>query len=127
MRIQEICIQDTLSLRTALGLPAVQPLDRVRRASKGILHTNKKFSLLFLNTRFRSVKYIDIRSFPAAKFSDWWFPKLYHCTILYARYGFCSSAHSAVMQSVRDNRIFHLYKVKSKIKIVEFALFLGTK
>ena len=34
-----ICIQDTLSSRAALGLPAVQPLGRVRRASKGILHT----------------------------------------------------------------------------------------
>ena len=34
------CIQDTLSSRAALGLPAaVQPLGRVRRASKGILHT----------------------------------------------------------------------------------------
>ena len=33
------CIQDTLSPRAALGLPAVQPLGRVRRASKGILHT----------------------------------------------------------------------------------------
>ena len=35
-----ICIQDTLSSRAALGLPAVQSLGRVRRASKGILHTN---------------------------------------------------------------------------------------
>ena len=35
--IQDICIQDTLSSRAALGLP----LGRVRRASKGILHTNK--------------------------------------------------------------------------------------
>ena len=34
------CIQDTLSSRAALGLPAVQPLGRVRRASKGILHTS---------------------------------------------------------------------------------------
>ena len=33
------CIQDTLSSRAALGLPAVQPLGRVRRASKDILHT----------------------------------------------------------------------------------------
>ena len=33
------CIQDTLSSRAALGLTAVQPLGRVRRASKGILHT----------------------------------------------------------------------------------------
>ena len=33
------CIQDTLLSRAALGLPAVQPLGRVRRASKGILHT----------------------------------------------------------------------------------------
>ena len=29
------CIQDTLSSRAALGLSAVQPLGRVRRASKG--------------------------------------------------------------------------------------------
>ena len=36
------CIQDTLSSRAALGLPAVQPLGRVRRASKGILHTRFK-------------------------------------------------------------------------------------
>ena len=36
------CIQDTLSSRAALGLPAaVQPLGRVRRASKGILHTKR--------------------------------------------------------------------------------------
>ena len=35
-----LCIQDTLSSRAALGLPAVQPLGRVRRASKGILHTS---------------------------------------------------------------------------------------
>ena len=34
-----ICIQDTLPSRAALGLPAVQPLGRVRRASKGIWHT----------------------------------------------------------------------------------------
>ena len=34
------CIQDTLSSRAALGLPAVQPLGRVRRASKGVLHTS---------------------------------------------------------------------------------------
>ena len=35
------CIQDTLSSRAALGLPAaVQPLGRVRRASKSILHTS---------------------------------------------------------------------------------------
>ena len=34
-----VCIQDTLSSRAALGLPAVQPLSRVRRASKGFLHT----------------------------------------------------------------------------------------
>ena len=34
-----ICIQDTLSSRAALGLPAVQPLGQVRRASKGILYT----------------------------------------------------------------------------------------
>ena len=35
------CIQDALSSRSALGRPAafVQPLGRVRRASKGILHT----------------------------------------------------------------------------------------
>ena len=32
------CIQDTLSSRAALGLPC-RPLGRVRRASKGILHT----------------------------------------------------------------------------------------
>ena len=34
------CVQDTLSSRAVLGLPAVQPLGRVRRASKGILHSN---------------------------------------------------------------------------------------
>ena len=34
------CIQDTLSSRAALGLPAVQPLGRVRRARKCILHTS---------------------------------------------------------------------------------------
>ena len=43
------CIQDTLSSRAALGLPAaVQPLGRVRRASKGILHT----SLITLHSNF---------------------------------------------------------------------------
>ena len=45
MKFERIyCIQDTLSSRAALGLPAagfVQPLGRVRRASKGILHTNE--------------------------------------------------------------------------------------
>ena len=39
LNTRRICIQDTLSSRAALGLPAVQPLGRVRRASKGILHT----------------------------------------------------------------------------------------
>ena len=34
-----VCIQDTLTSHAALGLPAVQSLGRVRRASKGILHT----------------------------------------------------------------------------------------
>ena len=37
--IYEFCIQDTLSSRAALGLP----LGRVRRASKGILHTNMSY------------------------------------------------------------------------------------
>ena len=32
-------MQNTLSSRAAIGLPAVQPLGRVRRASQGILHT----------------------------------------------------------------------------------------
>ena len=42
MQLKNRCIQDTLSSRAALGLPAaVQPLGRVRRASKGILHTIK--------------------------------------------------------------------------------------
>ena len=34
------CIQDTLSLRAALGIPAF--IGRVRRASKGILHTSTR-------------------------------------------------------------------------------------
>ena len=38
-RNQLSSIQDTLSSRAALGLPAYQPLGRVRRASKGISHT----------------------------------------------------------------------------------------
>ena len=60
------CIQDTLSSRAALGLPSAsreqrlytrypivarrawptQPLGRVRRASKGILHTRAKVSCI---------------------------------------------------------------------------------
>ena len=36
------CIQDTLSSRATLGLP---PLGRVRRASKGILHTTTRIAL----------------------------------------------------------------------------------
>ena len=36
-KIPYCCIQDTLSSRAKLGLPA---LGRLRRASKGILHTN---------------------------------------------------------------------------------------
>ena len=36
------CIQDALSSRAALGLPAVQPLGLVRRPSKSILHTNPR-------------------------------------------------------------------------------------
>ena len=40
---EKTCIQDTLSSRAALGLPAAfRPLGRVRRASKGILHTMKR-------------------------------------------------------------------------------------
>ena len=45
------CIQDTLYTRypivaRAFGLAAVQPLGRVRRASKGILHTTSWDALL---------------------------------------------------------------------------------
>ena len=42
------CLQDTLSSRAALGLPA-KPLGRVRRASKGILHTNLEHKIELLS------------------------------------------------------------------------------
>ena len=58
------CIQDTLSSRAALDLPALR---RVRRASKGILHTTCKRTEL---------------------------KKTSSCNNLYARY-LCSRAHSA--------------------------------
>ena len=41
------CIQDTLSSRAALGLP----LGRVRRASKGILHTTYRRALAWPSAR----------------------------------------------------------------------------